>query len=299
MLRDLPALPGLLAFEAAARLGGFQQAAEALHLTPSAISHRIRQLETELGQPLFERQHRRVSLTPAGRRYYAVVHDALFRLAEASAGLRPTGHRCLRLSVAPALGSKWLIGRLSQYQEARPDVEFELATSTSLGPLLAGDADLGLRYGDEEWPGLDAWKLFDESLIPVCSPDYAARLPGLPDPAALADARLLRHPLLSWPEWFAACGLPASEARGPRFDDALLMLEAAAAGQGLALITATLATPYLASGQLVCPLPQQAPGRAFYAVAPAGVRHKPWIMDFFRWLVRNARQAAPTGDGTA
>ncbi len=292
MFRALPPLPPLLAFEAAARLGGFQQAAEALHLTPSAISHRIKQLENELGIALFERHHRRVALTPAGQRYYAVVHEALLRINDASEAVRGKPRQLLRLSVAPALGSKWLISRLTAYQEATPDIEFELSTGIALGPLLAGEADLGLRYGDEEWPGLDAWKLFDETLIPVCSPAYANRLAGLPAPAALGAARLLRHPLLNWDDWFTAAGLTAPAATGPRYEDALLMLEAAAAGQGVALITTTLAAPYLASGALIQPVAIACPGQGFYAIAPRASNDKPWVMAFIRWLMRSGRDTS-------
>ena len=293
MLRRLPPLPDLLAFETAARLGGFQQAAEALHLTPSAVSHRIRKLEANLGTPLFERKHRGVALTTAGQRYYQAVHDALLRLADASEALRPTPGHTVRVSVAPAIGGKWLVSRLTAYQEAHPQIEFELTSSTSLGPLLAGEADLALRYGEEEWPGMEAWRLFEESVIPVCSQAYAAKLaaerPALPNPAALDHARLLRHPLLSWQQWFAAAGLQRPEPAGPRYDDALLMLEAAAAGQGVALMTASLADSYFSSGTLLQPVPIAAPGQAFYVVAPRSVHDKPWLMDFIRWLLHRAR----------
>lgn len=289
MLRHLPPLPDLLAFEAAARLGGFQQAAAALHLTPSAVSHRIRKLEADLGTPLFERKHRGVGLTAAGQRYYQAVHDALLRLADASEALRPVPRHLIRLSAAPALGGKWLVSRLTDYQESRPQVEFELSTSTSLGPLLSGEADLALRYGEEDWPGMEAWRLFPETLIPVCSPAYAAKLPGLPDPAALDHARLLRHPLLPWQQWFASAGLARPEAAGPRYEDALLMLEAAVAGQGVALIPASLAEPYFANGTLLQPVPHSSPGQAFYVVAPRSVHDKPWQMDFIRWLLHTAR----------
>ena len=289
MAAPLPPLHTLTAFEAAARLGGFQQAAGHLHLTPSAVSHRIRQLEEFLGKPLFERRHRSVALTAEGRRYYAAVHDALGRLGDITEALRDTPRKVLRLSVAPALGSKWLVGRLTAYQEAHPEIDFELATATGLGPLLAGEADVGLRYGEEEWPGLEAWKLFSEVVIPVCSPAYRDRLAGLPDPAALDQARLLRHPLLSWPHWFATAGLSRAEPPGPRYEDALLMLEATAAGQGVALMTTTLAAPYLAAGSLVQPVPVSYPDRAFYVVAPRSAQEKPWVTAFIRWLVRTGR----------
>ena len=276
------------AFEAAARLGSFLAAAEALYLTPSAISHRIKQLEEHLGQPLFERRHRAVVLTAAGRRYLAVVREALLRLDEASAVLRAPSVERLRISAAPALGSKWLVARVAEYQQGRPDLEFTLGTATGLGPLLNGEADIGLRYGEEEWPGLLAWKLFDERVFPVCSPTLAA---NLQTPTDLDGVRLLRHPLLSWSRWFAAAGLRRPEpASGPTYEDALLMLEAAVAGHGVALIATTLAQPYLDEGRLVRPFAEDCPDRSFYIVAPPAVQEKPAIMDFIRWLLRCTRQ---------
>ncbi len=285
-MNDLPPLHALPAFEAAARLGSFLAAAQALHLTPSAISHRIRLLEAHLGQPLFERRHRAVVLTPAGRRYLAVVRDALLRLDEASAQLRAPQLERLRISAAPALGSRWLIGRVATYQQSHPELEFTLSTATGLGPLLAGEADFGLRYGEEEWPGLLAWKLFEERIFPVCSPALAA---GLKTPADLDQCRLLRHPLLSWQRWFAAAGLTRGEpTSGPRYEDALLMLEGATAGHGIALMAGSLAEPWLADGRLCRPFAADCPDRSFYVVAPPAIQERPVAMAFIRWLVRDA-----------
>ena len=285
----LPPFHTLTAFEAAARLGGFRQAAESLYRTPSSISHSIRELEAHLGKALFVRRHRGVTLTADGQRYYAVVHDALQRLLDATEALCETERHTLRLSVAPAIGGKWLVGRLDAYRSAHPDIEFELATATDLGPLLSGEADLGLRYGEEDWPGLEAWKLFDETLVAVCSPAFRTGLGEAPAIAALPGDRLLRHPLLSWAKWFAAAGLAGPEAAGPLYKDGLLMLEATAAGQGVALMTHTLAVPYLQSGSLVQLSPFACPDRAFYAVAARDAAAKPWVAEFIRWLARTAR----------
>jgi LysR family glycine cleavage system transcriptional activator len=287
-MHDLPPLHTLPAFEAAARLGSFQAAAEALHLTPSAISHRIRQLEAHLGQPLFERRHRAIVLTTAGRRYLAVVRDSLLRLDEANAVLRGPKRERLRISAAPALGSKWLVSRIAEYQATHPSLEFNLGTATGLGPLLNGEVDIGLRYGEEEWPGLLAWKLFEERIFPVCSPTLAA---DLRKPEDLDGKRLLRHPLLSWQRWFAAAGLSRAEpATGPWYEDALLMLEGAAVGHGIALIAGSLAAPYVADGRLVRPFMTDCPDRSFYVVAPPAIQERPTAMTFIRWLVRSAHE---------
>lgn len=287
-MRDLPPLHTLPAFEAAARLGSFLAAAEALHLTPSAISHRIRLLEEHLGQALFERRHRAVALTPAGRRFLSVVRDSLLRLDEACALMRTPQRERLRLSAAPALGSQWLVGRVAAYQELHPELEFVIGSATGLGPLLAGEADIGLRYGEEEWPGLLAWKLFEERIFPVCSRALAARLQT---PADLVGHRLLRHPLLSWQRWFAAAGLKHDEpARGPLYEDARLMLEGAVAGHGIALMAGSLAAPFLDDGRLVRPFVEDCPDRSFYIVAPPAIQERPTAMAFIRWLVRGAHE---------
>lgn len=289
-MQELPPLHTLPAFEAAARLGSFQAAAQALHLTPSAVSHRIRLLEEHLGQPLFERRHRSVALTPVGRRYLGVVRDALLRIDEASAHLRAPRQERLRISAAPALGCQWLVGRVAAYQATHPTLEFALATATGLGPLLAGEADIGLRYGEEEWPGLLAWKLFEERVFPVCAPAQAA---GLAAPADLDTCRLLRHPLLSWSRWFAAAALRRPEpVRGPLYEDALLMLEGAVAGHGVALMAGSLAAPYLADGRLCRPFVADCPDRSFYVVAPPSIQERPAAMAFIRWLVRDAHDPA-------
>lgn len=289
-MHDLPPLHALPAFEAAARLGSFQAAADALHLTPSAISHRIRLLEAHLGLDLFERRHRAIVLTAAGRRYLAVVRDALLRLDEASAALRSPTRERLRISAAPALGSTWLVSRVAAYQAAHPAVEFSLATATGIGPLLNGEADIGLRYGEEEWPGLLAWKLFEERVFPVCNPALAG---ALRRPEDLDGKRLLRHPLLSWQRWFAAAGLNRPEpAGGPLYEDALLMLEGAVVGHGIALMAGSLAAPYVAAGRLVRPFAEDCPDRSFYVVAPPAIQERPAAMAFIRWLVRGAHEVA-------
>lgn len=286
-LKDLPPLLSLPAFEAAARLGSFQAAAEALHLTPSAISHRIRLLETHLGQALFERRHRAIVLTASGRRFLVVVRDSLLRLDEAAALLRTPARERIRISAAPAVGSQWLVGRVAAYQDAQPEIDFALSTATGLAPLLAGEADIGVRYGEEEWPGLLAWKLFEERIFPVCNSQQAQQLR---EPDDLRHCRLLRHPLLSWQRWFSAAGLDRDEPRqGPYYDDALLMLEGAVAGHGIALMAASLAAPYLADGRLVRPFTQNCPDRCFYVVAPPSAQERPALMNFIRWLVRSVK----------
>ncbi len=285
----LPPLANLEAFDAAARLGSFLAAAESLALTPSAVSHRIRALEAALGLKLFERRHRSIALTAAGAAYHAEVAPAIDALARATERVHADGHRALSVSVAPAFGRAWLVERLAAYQTLHPQIEFALSTSTRLDPVQRGEVDLAIRFIEAVPAGLDGWKLFDEAVFPVCRPAQARELRRASD---LLHARLIRHPLLSWAAWFAAAGVQAAEpTEGPRFDDGALMLDACAAGQGIALTTTTLAAPLLASGQLVRPFATELAQGSYYLLAAPGANDKPWVIAFARWLCGAAQRS--------
>lgn len=292
-MRRLPPLANLEAFDAAARLGSFLAAAESLALTPSAVSHRIRALETALGLRLFERRHRSIALTAAGAAYHADVASAIDALTRATERMHADGHRALSVSVAPAFGRAWLVERLAAYQTLHPQIEFALSTSTLIDPVMRGRADLAIRFVDNAPAGLTAWKLFDETVFPVCNPEQVT---GLRQPADLLQTRLLRHPLLSWAAWFAAAGLSVDEpGEGPRYDDGALMLDACAAGQGVALTTSVLAAPLLASGRLARPFTTALAQGCYYLIAAPGAAEKTWVRDFARWLCAEARQTLPQG----
>lgn len=294
-MRRLPPLAALDAFDAAARLGSFQAAAEVLHLTPSAVSHRIRALEAHLGTPLFARAHRRVSLTPKGLAYHKEVARALDTIAHATQQLTGDTRRELRLSVAPAFGRAWLLAKLAEYQALMPALSVALSASTRMEPIASGEVDLGIRFIEQPPADMHGWKLLNETVFPVCHPDYAVRCGGLAQPADLAQVRLLRHPLLSWARWFALAGIDLPEPTdGPLFDDGALMLDACATGHGVALATSTLARPWLADGRLIQPFPIALKAGGFYLLAAPGARNKDWVERFARWLTSRARDEGET-----
>ncbi len=289
-MRRLPPLPALIAFEAAARLGSFLRAGEELSITPSAVSHRIKALERWLGSSLFLRRPRAIALTPEGAGYLADVSRALQSIEQASQRLAADSGTPLRVSVAPALGAKWLAPQLPSFQAAHPQIELRLSTATSLEPVVRGEADLAIRYGRPPWPGLASRKLREETLVTVCRPGFAVNGRALATPDDLRHAALLRHPLLDWAGWFAAAGIDdPPTARGAQFDDAMMMLEAAAAGAGVALIAASLAAPYLAAGTLLEPFGIRSPGKAYYAVASRENLQWPEVQLLVRWLQDCAR----------
>ena len=293
-MHRLPPLHDLLAFEAAARHMSFLKASDELHVTQSAVSHRIKSLEEFLGVALFIRINRNIALTSFGERYLAEVKSALAALDAATANLKGSTRARLRISAAPALGAKWLVARLAGFQRAHPEIELAVSSSYDLELIKRGEADIGIRYGAEDALGLTTIKLFEETLFPVASPAYIASLGGLVQPADLKKAVLLRHPMLHWQQWFKAAGLDWPEpVNGALYEDAILMYEAeaAAAGQGVALTLKTLFEGYGANGVLVKPFALEVWDRAYTIVLAPEAVHKPAVTLFTDWLRAEAGSA--------
>ncbi len=274
----------LAAFEAAARVGGFAQAAEELCITPSAVSHRIRQLESLLGMALFERVPGGVRLTTGGRMYLESVREAFDRLAHAGAAT-PRERERLRVSVPPTFARQLLMARLPEYLRLYPEVELEVHLSIPLQDVTAEQADVEVRWGRGDYPGHVVRKLFDDEIVPLAAPAYAARH-ALEHPADLARAQLLRSPLLPWRPWFVAAGLDWSEPeRGAVFNDLGMLLEVAAAGLGVAVCTTRLTAAWVESGRLRPLFHTSAPAPFTYHVlhTPAQGR-RAVVGDFSEWL---------------
>jgi len=274
----------LAAFEAAARLGGFAPAAEELCVTPSAVSHRIRQLETLLGTALFERAPGGVRPTTAGRLYLENVREAFDRLAQAGALLRPERER-LRVSVPPTFARQLLMARLPEYLRAHPEVEMEVHLSIPLQDVLAEAADVEVRWGRGDYPERVVEKLFDDEVLALAAPALVAAR-ELHCPADLARVALLRSPLLPWRAWFAAAGLEWPEPeRGAVFNDLGMLFEVAAAGLGVAVGTRRLSAAWVETGRLV-PLfgvSAAAPFTYYAVTTPAQARRAP-VRAFVDWL---------------
>lgn len=289
MANRLPPLHDLAAFEAAARHGSFLKAADELALTQSAVSHRIKSLEEFLGVALFIRVNRNIALTSFGEHYLVDVRDVLERLGRATQALTGATRERLRISAAPALGARWLVGRLAGFQRAHPEIELTVSSSYDLEVIRRGDVDVGIRYGAADAPGLVIRPLLEETLFPVASPAYLASIGGLTCPADLARATLLRHPQLSWRTWFRAAGLERDlPTNGALYEDAMLMYEAAAAGQGIALALKTLFASYRAGGALIRPFELEAPDRAYTIVCSPAAAQSQSVRQFCDWLVAEA-----------
>jgi DNA-binding transcriptional LysR family regulator len=258
IIPNLPPIQSLRAFEAAARHLNYSRAADELCLTHGAISHHIGRLEKELGGVrLFVRDGQRMLLTDAGQVFVMEVREGLRALSEAmqNARTRPRrkgARRALSVSVLPSLAGRWLVPRLARFQASHPEIDVAIHPTSNLAALDGRDGiELAIRYGPGKWPGLNATPLMKSFIFPVCSPEFLTRT-RLHFPDDLHALTLLRNPRQKWRPWILAAGLDLPEPiQGPVYDDAGLLLQAAAAGQGLALARSALAMDDLAAGRLV------------------------------------------------
>src|SRR5258707_9714547 len=192
MLRRLPPLNALKAFEAAARHESFTRAAEELCVTQGAVSHQVKALEAELAVKLFNRERQRLIITEAGRDYLAVVRDALDRIAVGTERLlQRQSAGVLTVSTSPDFAAKWLVHRLGHFAEAHAGIDLRVSATLHHVDFAREDVDLAVRHGDGNWPGLDTVKLASEQLFAVCSPKL---LSGRRRPTQPAD--ILKFPLI-------------------------------------------------------------------------------------------------------
>ncbi len=295
MVARLPSLNGLRAFEAAARHLSFTLAAEELNVTQTAISHQIRRLEEELGLKLFIRQSRALALTPEAADYLPGIRAAFQDLRTATDRLLRKGDdRVLTISTLTSLAVKWLLPRLSSFQEKHPDIDVRITTSTELVDFRASNVDAAIRYGQGRWPGLDAEWLMAEHLFPVCSPKLLTGERALRQPEDLKHATLLHtsSTVDDWRLWLTAAGLPAhlSQNRGLTFDLAFMTIQAAIDGLGVAMGHTAYVADDVANGRLVVPFDVSMPSAGYYFVTPQD-RPATAKLDLFRdWLRAVSKQ---------
>jgi LysR family glycine cleavage system transcriptional activator len=291
----LPPLEAVRMFEAVARLGSAVAAAQELHLTHGAVSRRVRALEEHLGVPLLDRgRGGRLVPTEAGARFADVARRALTALADAAqaADSRRATQNTVRVNMTASFAALWLVPRLPRFRSRHPAFELWVSESQSLiEPGGASGIDLAIRTGDGKWPRLRVERLMDDVLFPVCAPAAAARLRDYRD---LAQATLLHDddPNASWPDWVEAAGLGKADwaARGPRLASTLLLIQAAAAGDGVTLVPARLAAGHLEDGSLAVPFKVKfARQLTHWLVRPQRELSSPALRAFCAWLRSEAR----------
>lgn len=272
MARARLPLQTLPTFLTVARLANLRAAADALHLTHSAVSQQIRLLEEQLGFQLFDRRGRRIVLNAAGQALLESCTSALATLDEgvqAAAAAAGGSEQRLRITVIPSFAQRWLLPRMGRWRERHPDIALEIEASQRLVDLPREGFHAAVRDGHGGWPGLDDVRLIDSPLIAVGAPAAAHRLRGR-DEAALAEQPLIGDAAL-WAQWFAAGGVAAKPRPVAEFNDAGLMLQAAEHDLGIVLARELLAAEGLLRGSLVRLSPRAlvaADARAYYLAYP-------------------------------
>ena len=295
--RSLPPLNAVRAFEAAARLGSFKEAAAELSVTHGAVSQQIRLLEEWLGAPaLFRRSVRRVVLTPAGAALLAEFAPALDRISAAVQQHRErrgdAAVAVLRVNALATFSLRWLLPRMSRFRAEHPDIEVRLSTSNDPVDALPDTFDVVIRGGPDTFHGFSSRFLVSERRLPVCSPSLLERLPL----HEIAD--LSRHTLLHvtsmprlWRDWLTEAGHSALEpAAALTFDHFYLTIQSALDGLGVAMGPTALISDDLAAGRLVTPFPAiSLPARSYFAYFPAGRSNDPHSAVFCDWLEQQGR----------
>ena len=302
MLRKtfLPPIADLLAFEAAARHASISRAAEELHLTQSAVSRQIRQLEAQLGMAVFHRVRQRVVLTDAGRVYAADVRAVLQQLAAATQKTMAwsDGGGLLNLAVLPTFGTRWLIPRLPEFVALHPEVTVNIAARSEPFDFAQEPLDAAIHFGAPLWAGAVCEYLVHEQVVPVCSPAYRQRL-GIAQVPDLSRAVLLQQTTrpTQWADWFEQVGADSQQAlRGPRYEQFAMIAQAAVSGLGAALLPRFLVEAEIASGALVQLFAQALESSdAYYLVYPESRAQAPLVMAFRDWIRAAAQpvQASP------
>ena len=307
MSRKLPPLKALRAFESAARHLSFTAAADELNVTPAAIGHQVRILEDRFGRKLFNRSTRKVELTDAARDALSLVSQGLDLLAEAGHRLAaPESDNRLNLSVEPGFAARWLVQHLDGFHRRYPEWEVALSASFELVDFVDRRFDLAIRFGDGHYPGLITHRLGIEEVFPVCSPNLLEGADPVREPDDLRGFTLLHEDWVMvneqvWPDW--RMWLTATGAKnvnpepGPHFSNSPLAVQAAIAGQGVALASTALVADDLAAGRLVCPFGDRYKTRldtAYFLVYPPRVEDEPKILAFRDWLFDEYGTPGPT-----
>jgi DNA-binding transcriptional LysR family regulator len=284
----IPPIQCLLTFEALARLRSVTQAAEELCVTPSAVSHRVKQLEQIIGTKLFGRAD--FSLTTEGSEYLAHVRDGLTTLQKFPSSAVAPGKRKLRLAVTPTFARSILIPKLRQFTDAYPEIDLTLQVSIPFLDVVAEDADLIVRFGPGRYADLEYVCLTKDEVTPMVSPTFVREHGPFESVTDLQNLPLLRSPLEPWRTWFAAHNLDWPEpVDGSQFNDIGLMCDGAAAGMGVGLVRLKLGAPWLESGRLVRMFERNVPSpHAHYLCWRTGAMDRWEVAAFAEWLKKAA-----------
>jgi LysR family transcriptional regulator, glycine cleavage system transcriptional activator len=294
----LPSLASIRAFESAARLGSFAQAASELGTTSASVSYHVRQLERQIRLPLFRRHAQRVELTTAGAVIAREATNAFAALRASFVRAVDVDESLLALTTLPSFGAGWLTPRLGNFRAQHPRISLRLDTSNDAEDLNDGRFDAAIRNGNGRWPGLKAIKLLPSIFMPLCAPKLKSVAAGLSNPRRSVDLPLLGRPDW-WAMWFRARGfdsVPSRDKFGMSLTHEYLDIAAAVAGHGIAIGSPLLFRADIDAGRLVPAHDAVATdGRAFWLAYPAARAHSRKIALFGEWLEVEAAAARDAG----
>lgn len=297
-MRRLPPLTAVRAFEAAARSENFTAAAAELGMTQAAVSYQVKALEERLGAPLFVRERGRVRLTALGARLLPSLTQAFDGIEAAFASHRAEDESLLTVTTTHTFANTWLAWRLGAFQMDHPDLAVRMTTSNGIVDLRSGEADVAIRAGLAQWPGLETYKLMESNFTPMASPEcvehHEQRLGRPLEPADLLEIPLIGPQDEWWAIWFRDAGVPLDRHRprgGIRLDSQANEGHAAMAGQGFALLTPHLWRGDVASGRLRQPFAITSnAGYAYWLAFPPERRAVPKVKRFREWLLAEFAQ---------
>ncbi len=300
MSRRVYPLNSLRAFEASARQLSFVKAAQELHVTPAAVSHQVKRLEAYLGVQLFRRLPRGLLLAETGQVLLSELREIFQQLDKAMERVMESESRGgLTISVAPIFAVKWLVPRLRRFDDLYPDIDVRMSSSLGLIDFQRDGFDAAVRLGSGQYPGLESVKLFDESVIPMCSPRLLDGPHGLHAPDDLHHHVLLHNDSMAydplapdWRAWLKAVDATRVDAsRGPHFGQPDHALQAAIDGAGVVLGWQYLAADDILAGRLIQPFSLALPlGSSFYLVYPEAYTSRKKITVFRDWLIEEVGQ---------
>ena len=290
MSKRLPSLNALRVFVAVARSGGVSRAAEELNLTHSAVSHQIRSLQSELGVTLFEKSGRGLMLTEQARAYVQRIESAFKEIEEATLDVTTHNRHRLRISTTPPSAARGPLPRLGASTATCPGGDVEVQPAHRAADVKGGEVDIGIRFDTGPHPGLYSERLMRDWLFPVCSPEFAKKY-ALCDASGIDGVPLMHSEREPWSPWSPAAGIVADEPEhGILSNDSALMLQAAAAGQGLCLARQSIVYDELQSGRLVRPFSTyvESPFSYFFVCRREKLAAPP-IAAFRTWIVRQIK----------